>query len=112
MEVMEEEELACLRAQQRAFNELRNNELAEVKRLQEQERRHSEEKVCKMTEMYRSILFIICFIWILKRYLGDDLDIWTHQTYISVTLHGRTVSYFTTEVSVKGSYREPITVSQ
>ncbi|XP_030260461.1 radial spoke head protein 3 homolog isoform X1 [Sparus aurata] len=44
MEVMEEEELACLRAQQRAFNELRNNELAEVKRLQEQERRHSEEK--------------------------------------------------------------------
>lgn len=48
MEVMEEEELACLRAQQRAFNELRNNELAEVKRLQEQERRHSEEKVCKL----------------------------------------------------------------
>ncbi|XP_031178420.1 radial spoke head protein 3 homolog [Sander lucioperca] len=43
-EVMEEEELACLRAQQRAFEELRNNELAEVLRLQEQERRHSEEK--------------------------------------------------------------------
>ncbi|XP_035534826.1 radial spoke head protein 3 homolog [Morone saxatilis] len=43
-EVMEEEELACLRAQQRAFEELRNNELAEVRRLQEQERRHSEEK--------------------------------------------------------------------
>ncbi|XP_042359675.1 radial spoke head protein 3 homolog [Plectropomus leopardus] len=44
VEVMEEEELACLRAQQRAFEELRNNELAEVRRLQEQERRHSEEK--------------------------------------------------------------------
>ncbi|XP_022593577.1 radial spoke head protein 3 homolog [Seriola dumerili] len=44
LEVMEEEELACLRAQQRAFEELRNNELAEVHRLQEQERRHSEEK--------------------------------------------------------------------
>ncbi|XP_034756837.1 radial spoke head protein 3 homolog [Etheostoma cragini] len=44
VEVMEEEELACLRAQQRAFEELRNNELAEVLRLQEQERRHSEEK--------------------------------------------------------------------
>ncbi|XP_034384365.1 radial spoke head protein 3 homolog isoform X2 [Cyclopterus lumpus] len=44
LEVMEEEELACLRAQQRAFEELRNNELAEVLRLQEQERRHREEK--------------------------------------------------------------------
>lgn len=46
LEVMEEEELACLRAQQRAFQELRNIELAEVQRLEEQERRHSEEKVC------------------------------------------------------------------
>ncbi|XP_030578008.1 radial spoke head protein 3 homolog [Archocentrus centrarchus] len=44
LEVMEEEELACLRAQQRAFEELRNNELAEVQRLQEKERRHNEEK--------------------------------------------------------------------
>lgn len=44
-EVMEEEELARLKAQQRAFEELRNNELAEVQRLQEQERRHREEKV-------------------------------------------------------------------
>uniref|UniRef100_A0A3Q1BH65 Radial spoke head 3 n=1 Tax=Amphiprion ocellaris TaxID=80972 RepID=A0A3Q1BH65_AMPOC len=44
LEVMEEEELACLKAQQRAFEELRHNELAEVERLQEQERRHSEEK--------------------------------------------------------------------
>lgn len=45
LEVMEEEELANLRAQQRAFEELRNNELAEVQQLQEQERRHSQEKV-------------------------------------------------------------------
>ncbi|KAM4522770.1 radial spoke head protein 3 homolog [Odontesthes bonariensis] len=44
LEVMEEEELACLRAQQRAFEELRNNELAEVQRLQEQQRRLNEEK--------------------------------------------------------------------
>lgn len=44
-EVMEEEELARLKAQQRAFEELRNNELAEVQRLQEQERRRREEKV-------------------------------------------------------------------
>nr|XP_020459747.1 radial spoke head protein 3 homolog [Monopterus albus] len=50
LEVMEEEELACLRAQQRAFEELRNNELAEVQRLQEQERRHREEKVRRIAE--------------------------------------------------------------
>ncbi|XP_045916694.1 radial spoke head protein 3 homolog [Micropterus dolomieu] len=49
-EVMEEEELACLRAQQRAFEELRNNELAEVQRLQEQERRHSQEKERRIAE--------------------------------------------------------------
>ncbi|XP_032441101.1 radial spoke head protein 3 homolog [Xiphophorus hellerii] len=44
LEVMEEEELACLRTQQRVFQELRNNELAEVQRLEEQERRYREEK--------------------------------------------------------------------
>ncbi|CAN9504698.1 unnamed protein product [Ophioblennius macclurei] len=44
LEVMEEEELARLRAQQRAFQELRNSRLAEVQRLQEQERRHRQEK--------------------------------------------------------------------
>ncbi|XP_076872826.1 radial spoke head protein 3 homolog isoform X2 [Brachyhypopomus gauderio] len=44
LEVMEEEELACLRAQQHAFQELRNAELVEVQRLEEQERRRREEK--------------------------------------------------------------------
>lgn len=44
LEVMEEEELACLRTQQRVFQELRNNELAEVQRLEEQERRRRQEK--------------------------------------------------------------------
>ncbi|KAK0136454.1 Radial spoke head protein 3 [Merluccius polli] len=44
LEVMEEEEMACLRAQQRSFQELRNAELAEVQRLEEQERRRREEK--------------------------------------------------------------------
>ncbi|XP_072265106.1 radial spoke head protein 3 homolog [Pyxicephalus adspersus] len=44
LEVMEEEELANLRAQQRAFEELRNAERAEAQRLEEQERRHREEK--------------------------------------------------------------------
>ncbi|XP_072516665.1 radial spoke head protein 3 homolog [Salminus brasiliensis] len=44
LEVLEEEELASLRAQQRAFQELRNAEMVEVQRLEEQERRHREEK--------------------------------------------------------------------
>lgn len=45
IEVLEEEELANLRIQQREFLELRNAELAEQQRLEEQERRHREEKV-------------------------------------------------------------------
>ena len=45
LEVMEEEELANLRANQYAYEEIRNVELAEVQRLEEQERRHREEKV-------------------------------------------------------------------
>ncbi|XP_056436958.1 radial spoke head protein 3 homolog [Gadus chalcogrammus] len=44
LEVMEEEEMASLRAQQRSFQELRDAELAEVQRLEEQERRRREEK--------------------------------------------------------------------
>ncbi|XP_029452493.1 radial spoke head protein 3 homolog [Rhinatrema bivittatum] len=44
LEVMEEEELANLRAQQYEFEELRNVELAEVQRLEERERRLREEK--------------------------------------------------------------------
>lgn len=44
-EVMEEVELASVKAQQRAFQELRNYELAELQRLQEQGRRSREEKV-------------------------------------------------------------------
>lgn len=45
LEVMEEEELSNLRAHQYAYEELRNAEMAEVQRLEEQERRHNEEKV-------------------------------------------------------------------
>ncbi|NWQ63508.1 RSPH3 protein, partial [Neopipo cinnamomea] len=44
LEVMEEEELAQLRAHQRAFIELRNAEFAELQRLEEQDRRIREEK--------------------------------------------------------------------
>ncbi|XP_066104497.1 radial spoke head protein 3 homolog [Saccopteryx bilineata] len=44
LEVQEDEELANLKASQRAYHELRNLELAEVQRLEEQERRHREEK--------------------------------------------------------------------
>lgn len=55
LEVMEEEELANLRAQQRAFEELRNAEMVETQRLEEQERRHREEKVGgdKMKRCYK-----------------------------------------------------------
>ncbi|KAJ7402828.1 Radial spoke head protein 3 B [Pitangus sulphuratus] len=45
LEVMEEEELAQLRAHQRAFIELRNVEFAELQRLEEQDRRIREEKI-------------------------------------------------------------------
>ncbi|XP_033118105.1 radial spoke head protein 3 homolog [Anneissia japonica] len=50
LEVMEEEELANLRAQQRAFEELRNAEVVETQRLEEQERRHREEKERRMKQ--------------------------------------------------------------
>merc|ERR1711976_137033 len=55
LEVMEEEELANLRAQQRAFEEMRNAELVEQQRLEEQERRHREEKERRMKQQ-REIL--------------------------------------------------------
>lgn len=45
VEAMEEEELANLRQQQRQFQELRNAELAEQQRLEEQDRRRRTEKV-------------------------------------------------------------------
>ncbi|KAJ8275348.1 hypothetical protein COCON_G00099730 [Conger conger] len=44
LEVMEEEELASLRKQQRAYEELHALELVEVQRLEERERRHRQEK--------------------------------------------------------------------
>lgn len=50
LEVMEEEELANLRAQQRAFEELRNAEYVEQQRLEEQDRRHKEEKERRMKQ--------------------------------------------------------------
>eukprot|EP00112_Aurelia_sp_Birch-Aquarium-sp1_P004488 Seg1509.11 transcript_id=Seg1509.11/GoldUCD/mRNA.D3Y31 product="Radial spoke head protein 3" protein_id=Seg1509.11/GoldUCD/D3Y31 len=50
LEVMEEEELANLRAQQRRFEELRHAELVETQRLEEQERRHREEKQRRMRQ--------------------------------------------------------------
>lgn len=55
LEVMEEEELANLRSQQRAFQELRNAEYVEQQRLEEQERRHKEEKERRMKQQ-REIL--------------------------------------------------------
>ena len=45
IEAMEEEELSNLREQQRQFQELRNAELAEQQRLEEEHRRRRVEKV-------------------------------------------------------------------
>jgi len=45
IEVMEEEELNNLREQQRQFQELRNTELVEQQRLEEEDRRRRIEKV-------------------------------------------------------------------
>ena len=45
VEAMEEEELSNLREQQRQFQELRNAELAEQQRLEEEDRRRRVEKV-------------------------------------------------------------------
>lgn len=45
IEVQEEEELANLREQQRIFQELRNAELVEQQRLEEEDRRRRLEKV-------------------------------------------------------------------
>ncbi len=45
LEVMEEEELANLRQQQREYEEMRNAEKVEQQRLEEQERRLTDEKV-------------------------------------------------------------------
>lgn len=50
MEVMEEEELAELRAHQEDFVQLRNAELAETQRMEEAERRKFEEKERRMAE--------------------------------------------------------------
>ena len=50
LEVLEEEELANLRKQQREFEEIRNAELVEMQRLEEQERRHREEKERRMQQ--------------------------------------------------------------
>lgn len=58
LEVMEEEELSNLRQQQRQFEELRNVELAEQQRLEEQDRRLREEKVtsCYLAELNKCVI--------------------------------------------------------
>ncbi|XP_069788292.1 radial spoke head protein 3 homolog [Narcine bancroftii] len=50
LEVLEEEELANLRALQREFEEIRNAELAEIQRMEERERRYREEKKRRMLQ--------------------------------------------------------------
>jgi len=55
LEVLEEEELADLRQQQRIFEELRNAEMAEQQRLEEQERRLQEEKERRMKQLEETL---------------------------------------------------------
>ncbi|CAI8039860.1 Radial spoke head protein 3 homolog [Geodia barretti] len=56
LEVMEEEELAALRQQQRVFEENRNAEMVEMQRLEEQERRRREEKERRMQQKREALL--------------------------------------------------------
>lgn len=56
LEVMEEEELASLRAQQRLFEENRNAEMVETQRLEEQERRRREEKERRMQQQREALM--------------------------------------------------------
>uniref|UniRef100_A0A3P8VWK5 Radial spoke head 3 n=1 Tax=Cynoglossus semilaevis TaxID=244447 RepID=A0A3P8VWK5_CYNSE len=56
LEVMEEEELVFVWAQFRAFQALRNSELAEVQRLREHERRHREEKQRRFIQLREAIM--------------------------------------------------------
>ena len=103
LEVMEEEELANLRSQQRAFEELRNAELVEQQRLEEQERRHREEKVdifsCKAFAFYLGgvdinfyffIFFVLgCsyFLSVVDNYLtSPSQQVWTLLIPILFTL--------------------------
>lgn len=57
IEVLEEEELAALREQQRKYIEIRAAELAETQRLEEQERRLRAEKVIHLTLEYLNFTF-------------------------------------------------------
>lgn len=58
IEVLEEEELAALREQQRRFIEIRASELAETQRLEERERRFRAEKVRTRMIFYKFITLI------------------------------------------------------
>uniref|UniRef100_A0A8C4WUZ9 Radial spoke head 3 n=1 Tax=Eptatretus burgeri TaxID=7764 RepID=A0A8C4WUZ9_EPTBU len=55
LEVMEEEELASLRARQQVFHELRNAETAETKRLEEMEQRRQQEKDMRKEQEERRV---------------------------------------------------------
>merc|ERR1712096_574775 len=56
IEVMEEEELANLRQQQRQFQELRNAELVEARRLKEKDRRLTEEKQRRIRQQKEALI--------------------------------------------------------
>jgi hypothetical protein len=71
IEVMEEEELASLRKQQREYEELRNAEKVEQQRLEEQERRLREEKVSFVELKKRKIKRIFSTVLSYDRYYNS-----------------------------------------
>lgn len=75
MEVLEEEEIAALKEQQRKFLELRAMEKAETRRLEEQERRLREEKVRDWNEKVWSP--VIFSKYIQKKYF-DRINDWNN----------------------------------
>jgi len=57
MEVLEEDELAALREQQRIYKEAKDAEVAEQQRLEEQERRNKEEMEARVREQEEAVFY-------------------------------------------------------
>lgn len=72
IEVLEEEEIADLRAQQRRFLELRAAEKAEEQRLEEEEKRLSDEKV-RFRNVTRDKIQIRIIIIILRHFFRKNV---------------------------------------
>jgi hypothetical protein len=72
LEVMEEEELANLRLQQREHGELRYAENIEQQRLEEQDRRMHDEKVCSFHRIDDILLSQIAKLFTIGIYFSNE----------------------------------------